>query len=200
VGVGGKEMFFEQLVEKRLREIIPDFDPNKYDRLLFITAQQDLKYYLQVKWNLEEFSSQNFSEQFLKYLAEEGTRIKVFIDGWLDSWYKAWKKQVTVILEGDHRNNDKFQASKMVEFGSTQLGLAQNQEFIRPLVEVLVNCKQIVCLDFIMASIIRKLKKRPTRTVKDKIEFTNKIMSHVRAVTEEEDIKVYIKIKNSYFR
>ena len=196
-------MFYEQLVENRLRELIPGVDCHGRDRKLYDTAREDLAYYLQIKWGFEEFSMLDFRNRFLECIGEEGQPVKVFIDNWLSGWYKKWKQRVKIILRDEHWTADKEQVTRMIKRGANLISHIDLKRYKQPLIEALINHGEIACTKVLAGqSVKRQLAARglAPKTVEEKLNFLNVTMNRLIGVTKTTGPLVFIKLGKVYFK
>jgi len=196
-------MFYEQLVENRLRELIPGVDCQGRDKRLCDIAKADLAYYLQVKWGFEKFSILDFRNRFLECIGSEGMSVKIFVYNWISNWYVQWKKRVKIILKDTEWTADKQQVTRMIKRGAGLLSHVDLVRYRRPLIETLINHGEIACLDILANQFVKKeIANRglAPKTVEEKLNFINMIMGKMVKVATATGPLVFIKLGKVYFK
>jgi len=195
--------YFEQLVEIKLKELIPNVDCYGRDHELFIIAQNDLRYYLMLKWNFTIFNFKDFDSVFMECIYNSGKTIKLFIDNFLSNWYRKWLQRVKILSVNDNINENMYEHSVSILFNIPKRVLMGLDEYLLPLVECLFNHGEFACVEQIADRALKMTlaqSKHKPKTIEDKLRFLQAIMSNmVDEVTGFKGPLIYFRLNRNYF-
>lgn len=190
-------------MEIKLKELIPDIDCYGKDHELFIIAQNDLKFYLMLKWNFTSFNFGDFDRVFMECIYSGGKTVKLFIDNFLSNWYRKWLQRVKILSINEDINENMYSHSVSILFNIPKRVLMGLDEYIYPLIECLFNHGEYACTEQIADRAIKitlgKSKHKP-QTVEDQLRFLQTVMGNmVDEVTNYKGALIYFKLNKNYF-
>lgn len=199
-----QKTYFDKLVEIKLKKLIPDVNCFGSDYELFSIAKNDLRYYLMLKWKFTSFNFKDFDRVFMECIYNGSKSVKIFIDNFLDNWYKKWLQRVKILSVNDDIDKNMYDHSVSILFNIPKRVLMGLDEYVYPLIECLFNHGEYACTEQISDRAIKitlgKTKHKP-RTVEERLRFLQTIMSSmVNEVTNYDGALIYFKLNKNYYR
>lgn len=180
---------------------MPKIDCRGKDVLMFKTAQQDLMYYLMIKWRI--YNPHRFRDKFLETLGDEGGAVKIFIDNFIGTWYKKWQERVKIVTSDTDPMADKRQMTKMLKLDPRAYRIVNQDRYLMPLVECLFRhgdfaCTRMLAERTLMMTVVRRGK--PPKGAEEEVNFLSTVMNHIAAMSQTKGQVIFIKLGKMYFK
>ena len=193
-------IYLEQLIAKRLEELLPGFDPVILDNKLYKTCIDDSVYYMAVNWHL---NIKDVRYKFNEVLEDKGLEFKDELDAWLAIWLIHWRKRVKIMFNSEEYNRHLRQIQKLKIKSAVRISAVDAKNFRAPVIETLIQHKEIcfvsLLADQLIAQTRRAYSRKSLKTNEDKLNFLNLILKRVRDLSRTLGPTVFIKVEEGYF-
>lgn len=180
-----KFYIISEMIENRLKELLPQFSSEGIDHKLFTVAVEDFINYVKVKFSVEfrqlreaeaeyyaafgemyydtikELSGSTSEDLFIKNLfskliEEDAQTAKDEIDAWVSLWLAKWKTRVQIIFGNEDMHNKNFNQMLKVSKRHEDMGFQEAKDYKEPVIYALVTNGEIVGTEILSNVIINK--------------------------------------------
>ena len=194
-------IYLEQLIEKRLNELLPGFDSVVLDNKLYKTCIEDSVHYLAVTWHLD---LKDVRHKFNEVLEEEGLKLKEELDAWLSLWLIHWRKRVKIILNDEEYNRHIKQIQRLEMKSISRIGNVLAKNFRAPVIETLIHHGEICFVTLLANQIISRARRaypnKSLKTDEDRLNFLNLILRRVKDISGMLGPLIFMRVDSAYFR
>lgn len=197
--------YLEQLIEKRLKELHPNFDTAHSENKMYKTAVKDFINFCTCKWQL---SAEDVRYKFTEELMERGLDLKEEVDAWVNLWLVVWKKRVKLVFTDEEYNRYISGVTQLIRKDTTQrkyrnVSHQRIKQFKWAIIECLIQNGELVFTDILSEQIIKQVLskyKKPLNNAKGKLDALYIIMRRIKSLSRTSGSLVFLKINKSLFR
>lgn len=193
-----------ELVNKRLIELIPQFDRSKMgDRKLYEIACEDIENFLMVNWDSEirhlydeEEMCDNtvknsnrllMSKIFYLKVAEDPDQVKQEIDAFLSLWYKKWIERVKIVWGFEEMGEGLDKNQMYVQRGDKVLSSEDIKLYEEAAIFTLIRYGEYVGTQILANNIVRNCAGKKgliSDKIEEKVKFQIEVIRAARGMAQ----------------
>lgn len=202
------------LIFNKLDEICPLLSLNGEDRKVYDICKQDFQNYIRyldgnhLKMEdsslptpvspIEEVISIMLGGIGLTQNLESTKEITEFVDMWVHWWFRKWVQRTKIVL---NEKDLPLDSSKAMSFLPNIFSGEEHQEFIRALIDKLIQYGEICCTQIMANAMFKKAVEMANKkewTIQDKLNFLCKLQREAKQITYTHGPLIFIRPDNYY--
>ncbi len=190
----------ENLLAKKMHEAEPALNLEGTDGKLLQIANQDLKNYLRLKWDIE---NEDVVEKMEQTLNEDPAEFETFLSVWTSMWMNKWRTRVKLFL-GNQDGNEVNKAPKIPAIADTVLNeLKCKQEITQMVQSTLIKNGEICGTDLFTEYLLKlEIGNRINADFEDKetiFAILSGALRRARDVAQIAGPVIFVKVEKAYF-